>query len=58
MRYRHYKGGICEIVCEAKLEADPNITLMTYKSDEAMIWAKSSSNRCSTKGRACRASLP
>ena len=39
MRYRHYKGGIYEIVCEAKVEADPNIMLMTYKSDEAMIWA-------------------
>jgi hypothetical protein len=40
MRYRHYKGGIYEIVCEAKLEADPNITLMIYRSDEGMIWAR------------------
>jgi hypothetical protein len=40
MRYRHYKGGLYEIVCEAKLEADPNITLMIYKSDEGMIWAR------------------
>lgn len=40
MRYRHYKGGIYEIVCEAKLEADPNVTLVIYKSDEGMIWAR------------------
>ncbi|MDD5472243.1 MAG: DUF1653 domain-containing protein [Sideroxydans sp.] len=40
MRYRHYKGGIYEIVCEAKLEADPSVTLMIYKSDEGMIWAR------------------
>jgi len=40
MRYRHYKGGIYEIVCEAKLEADPTVTLMIYKSDEGMVWAR------------------
>ncbi len=40
MRYRHYKGGLYEIVCEAKLEADQNITLMIYRSDEGMIWAR------------------
>lgn len=40
MRYRHYKGGIYEIVCEAKLEADPAVTLMIYKSDEGLIWAR------------------
>ena len=40
MRYRHYKGGIYQIVCEAKLESDPNITLMIYKSDNGLIWAR------------------
>ena len=25
MKYRHYKGGIYEIVCEARLEADPEV---------------------------------
>ena len=40
MRYRHYKGGIYEVVCEAKLEADPNVTLMIYKSDNGLIWAR------------------
>lgn len=40
MKYRHYKGGIYEIVCEAKLEADPKVTLMIYKSAEGLIWAR------------------
>ncbi len=40
MRYRHYKGGIYEIVCEARLEADPDVILMIYKSEEGLIWAR------------------
>ncbi len=40
MKYRHYKGGIYEIVCEARLEADPNVILMIYKSEEGLIWAR------------------
>lgn len=40
MKYRHYKGGVYEIVCEALLESDPNITLMIYKSEEGLIWAR------------------
>jgi hypothetical protein len=40
MKYRHYKGGIYEIVCEAQLEADPEVILMIYKSEEGLIWAR------------------
>ncbi|MDH2915905.1 MAG: DUF1653 domain-containing protein [Gallionella sp.] len=40
MKYRHYKGGIYEIVCEAKLEADPTIAMMVYKSEEGIIWTR------------------
>ena len=40
MKYRHYKGGIYEIVCEAKLEADPNVILIIYRSEEGLIWAR------------------
>lgn len=40
MKYRHYKGGIYEIVCEAKLEADPKVILMIYQSEEGLIWAR------------------
>lgn len=40
MKYRHYKGGIYEIVCEAKLEADPSVTMMVYRSEEGVIWTR------------------
>ncbi len=40
MKYRHYKGGIYEIVCEAKLEADPDVIMMVYKSEEGLIWTR------------------
>ncbi len=41
MKYRHYKGGIYEIVCEAKLEADPAVIMMVYRSDaDGMIWTR------------------
>lgn len=40
MKYRHYKGGIYEIICEAKLESDSNITLIIYRSENGLIWAR------------------
>jgi len=40
MKYRHYKGGIYEIVCEAKLEADPAVVMMVYKSADGSIWTR------------------
>jgi hypothetical protein len=41
MKYRHYKGGIYEIVCEAKLEADPDVVMMVYQSAaDGMIWTR------------------
>jgi hypothetical protein len=42
MKYRHYKGGIYEIVCEAKLESDPSVTMIIYKSGNGLIWARPS----------------
>ncbi len=42
MKYRHYKGGIYEIVCEAKLESDPSVDLIIYKSANGLIWARPS----------------
>jgi hypothetical protein len=30
MRYRHYKGGVYELVCEAVLEAD-HTPVMVYR---------------------------
>ncbi|MBI3480832.1 MAG: DUF1653 domain-containing protein [Nitrosomonadales bacterium] len=40
MKYQHYKGGVYEIVCEARLEADPNVIMMIYKSAEGVVWAR------------------
>lgn len=40
MKYRHYKGGIYEIVCEAKLEADPTVIMMIYRSHDGQTWAR------------------
>jgi len=40
MRYRHYKGGIYDIVCEAKLESDPTVIMMIYRSHDGSTWAR------------------
>jgi hypothetical protein len=40
MKYRHYKGGIYEIVCEAKLEADPSVIMIVYRSGDGSIWTR------------------
>jgi hypothetical protein len=40
MKYRHYKGGIYEIVCEAKLESDPSVIMMVYKSEDDSVWTR------------------
>jgi len=40
MKYRHYKGGIYEIICEAQLESDPGIVMMVYRSEEGLIWTR------------------
>jgi hypothetical protein len=40
MKYRHYKGGIYEITCEARLESDPGITMIVYKSGDGLIWTR------------------
>jgi hypothetical protein len=40
MKYRHFKGGIYEIVCEALLESDPKVVMIVYKSSEGSIWTR------------------
>ena len=42
MRYRHYKGGIYELVCEAKLESDPSVIMIVYRAADGSIWARPS----------------
>jgi len=40
MKYRHYKGGIYEIVCEGKLESDATTIMMIYRSHDGSTWAR------------------
>ncbi len=41
MKFRHYKGGLYEILCEAKLESDPSVTMIVYQSDvDGLIWTR------------------
>lgn len=40
MKYKHFKGGIYEVICEAKLESDPSIVMVIYKSADGSIWAR------------------
>jgi hypothetical protein len=40
MKYRHYKGGIYDLVCEARLEPDPDVIMMVYKGADGTIWTR------------------
>jgi hypothetical protein len=40
MKYRHYKAGIYQMVCEAHLEAEPNVMMVVYKSADGTIWTR------------------
>lgn len=41
MEYQHYKGGRYELICEAKLESDPSVTMIIYRSlADGIIWAR------------------
>ena len=39
MRYRHYKGGLYELVCEATLEADLT-PLIVYRAQDGSVWVR------------------
>lgn len=38
-RYRHYKGGIYELVCEAVMEAD-HTPVMVYRGRDGTVWVR------------------
>lgn len=40
MKYRHYKGGIYEVICEARLESAPDTLMVVYRSEEGLIWTR------------------
>lgn len=39
IRYRHYKGGIYELVCEAVLEAD-HTPVVVYRGQDGVVWVR------------------
>jgi hypothetical protein len=38
-QFRHYKGGLYELVCEATLEADLS-PMIIYRAHDGSIWAR------------------
>lgn len=38
-RYRHYKGGIYELVCEAVMESD-GTPVMVYRGQDGAVWVR------------------
>ena len=39
IQYRHYKGGLYELVCEATLEADLT-PMIIYRAADGSVWAR------------------
>jgi hypothetical protein len=41
MRYRHYKGGLYELVCMATLESDLS-QMVVYRAADGSVWTRPS----------------
>lgn len=39
VRYRHYKGGIYELICEATQEADL-VPVIVYRAANGTVWVR------------------
>lgn len=44
MRYRHYKGGIYEYICTARLESEPETNMVIYCAADNSVWARKEDN--------------
>jgi hypothetical protein len=40
MQYKHYKGGIYNFVCAAKLESDPSVVMIVYAAADGTFWTR------------------
>lgn len=40
MQFRHYKGGIYDFVCAAKLESDPDTVMIVYTAADGSFWTR------------------
>ena len=38
--YRHYRGGVYELVCIAHLESDPETRMVVYQGADGTIWTR------------------
>lgn len=39
MRFKHYKGGLYELVCEATMESDLS-TIIVYRAANGSLWCR------------------
>ena len=39
MRFKHYKGGMYELVCEATMESD-HTPIIVYRAADGSIWCR------------------
>lgn len=44
MRYQHYKGGIYEYICTARMESAPETNMVIYRAPDNSIWARAQDN--------------
>jgi len=40
MKYKYFKAGIYDFICEAKLESNPLIVMVIYKSHYGSAWVR------------------
>ncbi len=40
MQFRHYKGGIYDFVCAAKLESNPETVMIVYTAADGSFWTR------------------
>jgi hypothetical protein len=40
MQFRHYKGGIYDFVCAAKLESNPETIMIVYTAADGSFWTR------------------
>jgi hypothetical protein len=40
MQFRHYKGGIYDFVCAARLESDSDVVMIVYTAADGSFWTR------------------
>lgn len=39
-QYRHYKGGIYNFICAARLESEPSTLMIVYTAADGSFWTR------------------